>query len=391
MILASSFTGKKHDQVHQDVAAQQGHQDGVPDLRVVGDEQGAHLDALEHEGADEHGGGGVAGDAQAQQGHQGAAGEAVVGGLGGDQALRHAGAQQLGVLGPALGLGVGDEGGRGAAHAGEDAHEGAQQGGADDVDPLALEVPEEVELDLVLDLQGVLLGVGGVHAHLTLLQHLGDGEQADEHGEELEAALHLALQELGHHAVHVVHGELVHHGDEHAQHADPDAAEHLAPGEGGDDGEGEEDDEELLHRGELDGPGGQHGGEQGQHHQGDHAADEGGGDAHLQGPLALALQGHGVSVKGGAHRRGGAGDVDENGGDQAAGDAAHVQAQQQVEGHLHGVGVGQGEEHGHGHGGRHAGDCAEDDADDDAEQRHGQIFRTKSEWHKRSPAFLSTE
>ena len=386
---------EEHDQVHQDIAAQQGHQNGVPDHRIVGDEQGAHLNALEHEGADQDGGGGVAGNTQAQQGHQGAAGQAVVGSLRGDQALGHAGAQQLGVLGPALGLGVGDQGGRGAAHTGQDAHEGAQQGGAEHIDDLPLEVVEKAELDVVLDLQRIILAVGGVHASLTLLEHLGDGEQADEHGEELEAALHLALQELRDHAVFIVDGELVHHGYQHAQHTDPQAAEHLAPGQGGDDGEGEEDDEELLHGRELDGPAGQDGGEEGQHHQGDHAAHEGGGDADFQGAFSLAPQGHWVSVEGRTHRRRGAGNVDEDGGDQAAGDAAHIEAQQQIEGHLHGVGVGQGEEHGHGHGGRHTGDGAEDDADDDAEQGHGDVLRADHEGqfksHESHQPFFSRE
>ena len=56
-------------------------------------------------------------------------------------------------------------------------------------------------------------------------------------------------------------------------------------------------DEELLHGGELDGPAGQDGSEEGQHHQGDHAAHEGGGDADFQGAFSLAPQGHWVSVE----------------------------------------------------------------------------------------------
>ncbi len=41
-----------------------------------------------------------------------------------------------------------------------------------------------------------------------------------------------------------------------------------------------------FHGGELDGPAGQDGGEEGQHHQGDHAAHEGGGDADFQGAFS---------------------------------------------------------------------------------------------------------
>ena len=65
--------------------------------------------------------------------------------------------------------------------------------------------------------------------------------------------------------------------------------------------------------------------------RGDHAAHEGGGDADFQGAFSLAPQGHWVSVEGRTHRRRGAGNVDEDGGDQAAGDAAHIEAQQQTE------------------------------------------------------------
>ena len=225
---------------------------------------------------------------------------------------------------------------------------------------------------------------------LALLQHLGDGEQAHQHGEQLEALLHLGLAEGGDHAVGVVDGELIHQGDERAHQTDPDTPEHLALGQSGDNGQGEEDDQEFFNGGKLDGPAGENRSEDSQHSQRDHAAHEGGGDADFHGSLGLAPLRHRRAVKGGTQRGGGTGNVNEDGRNQTAGDAAHIQAQQQVQGHFHVVGVGQGQEGGHCHSGSHAGDSAEDDADGDTEGGDQNMGNSKCKGHFQSPAFLNT-
>lgn len=147
--------------------------------------RGTGLHALDHEGAQHDGSGTVAGDTQGEHGDHGAAGHGVVACLRGADALGSAVAELLLVLGPALGLVIGDEGGDVPAGAGHCADYGADDGRAEDGDCALLQVcyggKDPLQLHIMLNI-GLVVGVldGG--------QHLGESEQANQHGDKGETA-----------------------------------------------------------------------------------------------------------------------------------------------------------------------------------------------------------
>src|SRR5699024_8672987 len=107
-----------HVQVHdqqQHVSDKHTGGDAPDKVGVVLVQQGAGIQAVHDEGAQQNGNRGGAGDAQGEQGDQSGAGVGVVGRLGTGDALNGAVAEAAGVLGRLLLHGVGDEGGDGGA------------------------------------------------------------------------------------------------------------------------------------------------------------------------------------------------------------------------------------------------------------------------------------
>ena len=333
---------------------------------MLPEDQGAGLNALHDQGTQQQSGGGVAGDAQGQQGDDGAAHGGVVGRFRGHHAVDDAGAELLGVLGLVLGDGIGQHVGRSGADTGQDAQTDADQGAADAVGYLREELlqAEPKALDVKVGDDGGLLAGRGLVAILRRQQDLRDGEHAHQHGEDVEAA----VQGVGAEgiAAHRVDGSQAHCGQHQTDDAGDQALDQVLLGQGDDQCQGEDGDGEILPGAELDGDVGQGGRDTHQGQQAEDGAHKGEHDAHAQGLARLTLPGQGGAVQTGGHRGRGAGDVQQDGGDQAAGDAADVQGHQGglALGGRHAIGHGQ--EHGDGHGGGQSGDTAEQDANQGA-------------------------
>ncbi|MPM81572.1 hypothetical protein SDC9_128626 [bioreactor metagenome] len=84
-----------------------------------------------------------------------------------------------------------------------------------------------------------------------------------------------------------------------------------------------------------------------------------------------------MAVEDGADGRGRSGDVHQDGRDEPAADASHVEPDEQEKGDMEVVGVRQGQENGDGHGGRHARQGAEDNADGHAGDRHDEVDKAE--------------
>ena len=151
---------------------------------MLGEQLGTGLQTLQGQSADEHGGGGIAGDAQRQHGYQSAAGIAVVAGLRGGDALHAAGTELLRMLGALLGHVIGHKGGDVRTGGGDDADEGT--------DEAAHDGHRQGLLQVLLGGQhtGHLLGdVVLRHTGLEVHEHLSNGEQADHQRHRLKSAV----------------------------------------------------------------------------------------------------------------------------------------------------------------------------------------------------------
>ena len=130
------------DEQHEHIGDEDADDEGVGDAGLGLEQGGSRGKALDHKGAHEHGGDGVAGDAQCQHGDQRAAGDGVVGGLGVGDGFPGAVAEGFRVLGEDFTLVIGQPGGGVAAGAGDDADDDADEGGADIGDGVADQVLE---------------------------------------------------------------------------------------------------------------------------------------------------------------------------------------------------------------------------------------------------------
>ena len=345
-------------QQHEDDADEEGQVDEHDQLGIVAHQQGARLQALQHEGAEHHHGGGVAGDAQCQQRDHGATGGSAAGHFRSDDAVGVAGTEGLGFLGRGLGLGVGHDIGQAGAHAGQDADARTDQGGADDVLPLAEHVQGHTP-EFTLREGGVHDGVGFADA-ADLDQDLRDGEHTDEHRHDAEAGLEVGDAEVE--TRHAVGLTQAHAGKQQAQCGRDEALDQRLVGNGDDAAQGEQDEREIFAGAEVQGKGAQRRRQEHQTEEGEDTAEEGRENAVGQGPAGQAFLGHGVCVKGGGHTGGRAGDVQQRGRDQAAGDAADIDGHQQDKAVVHVHAVGDGHQQGHSHGGSQSGKSADDQA-----------------------------
>ena len=327
---------------------------------MLPEDQGTGLNALHDQRTQQQGGGGVAGDAQGQQGDDGAADGGVVGRFRGDHAVDDAGAELLGVLGLVFGNGIGQHVGRAGADTGQNAQTDADEGAADAVGDLREELLQRKAkaLDVEVGDDGGLLA-GRLVAVLRRQQDLRDGEHAHQHGEDVEAA----VQGVGAEgiAAHRVDGSQAYCSQHQTDDAGDQALDQVLLRQGDDQCQGENSDGEILPGAKLDGDIGQGGRDTHQGQQAEDGAHKGEHDAHAQGLARLTLPGQRGAVQTGGHRGRGAWDVQQNGRDETAGDAADVQ------GHQSGLPlggrhtIGHGQEHGDGHGGRQSGDTAEQD------------------------------
>ena len=357
------------DDDHEDVGDDHGDEGGGQVLRLIGEEQGAHLHALEREGGGHDGCRVAAGDTEAEQRDHRAAGGGVVRGLRGGNAVDDAGAELLGVLGELVLHGVAHEGGDGGAGARQDADHGADDGAA-----------QQDPLDAQKLLQGGHLGVdlalGAAHAVIRgealfgvgLLQNLGHGEKTDQHGDHLHAAeqVHLAEGQTG----DARHGVLAHAGQQQAEKAGDDGGEDMIGVKHHQDRKTEEGDGEEVALPEGQRRFCQRLGQEEHDQRGEEAADRGGDQRHAQGLAGFAALGHGISVKGRGRRGGHAGDLEEDRRDGAARDGRAVDRDEEDDGGHRAHRIGEGEAQGHGHGGRNAGQGAEDGAQDDGQHDH---------------------
>ena len=181
------------DQQHQRVRQDVGGVDAVGEAGVLRDEQRPGLDAVDGHGAEHDGGDGVAGNAERHDGHQRAADVGVVGGLRGDDALGVAVAELLRRLGELLGLVVGHHARRAAADRRQDADDEADDGrpqragtAGRRISQIHLEMREPLELG-VLASAARLCSSGRIQL-LDVGHDLREGEDADQHGQEREAA-----------------------------------------------------------------------------------------------------------------------------------------------------------------------------------------------------------
>ena len=278
---------------------------------------------MDHKGPQQHGRHTVAGDAQGQQGDEGAADDCVVGGLGGHHAVHDPSAVLLRVLGGLFGGHPGENTGGGAPDAGQDTDAGTDEGGAQCVPLLPHELlpgeSEALDFKALLDLSGLshlfdLFSVG---------QHLRNGKDADQGRQDVKAGGQFVDTEgesLG-----SINGRHTHQGNDQAQAAGEQSLNHAGARQGGDHREGKEAHAEVLDGGKLQGNLRHGRGHEHKHQEGEQAAQEGEYHSGTQSLARLTLFGHGGAIEAGGDGGGGAGDVDEDGRDQAAGDPADVE------------------------------------------------------------------
>ena len=274
-----------------------------------------------------------------------------------------------GILGGTHFNGIAQEGRDGGAGAGQDADDGAQDGGARDSD---LHIPQFLEAhQLGAD------GLDGLALFLLLLgqllEHFHSSEQADHDGDQLDAGGQQGAAEGE--ADVALDGVDADAGQPQADQAAGHGAHHVALVQGHQDGKAQEGHSEQLGRTELQRHAGQRPGEQQQGDAADDTAD-GGGDQHdAQCLAAFTAGGHGIAVKGGGGAGRRAGDREQDGADAAAGDGGAVHGHQQSDGGqgLQGVAEGHGDHHGHGRAdaGHGAHDGANHGAHADVKQRYG--------------------
>ena len=329
------------DQDHHDRSDDHSGEDRIDQICMVGKEQGTGRQLMECKAAQQNGGNGVTGNAQREQRDHCTADRGVVGALGGNDTIHNAGTEQLGMLGLILGHNIGENVGCTAADAGENADTDTDQGRAEEVGEL---LPEFLHAETeALDALGVGCGDRKAIVKLGLLsgvEQLGYGKQADEHGQRGEAA-HQSLIAKGK-ADRGVNGRNAHSGKHKAQYTGKQALDHGAAGQCGDHGQGEKGDSKIFKKAEACGDLGQGGGNENQCENTEHRTQEGENDAAAQRLHALAPLHHGIAVPTGGYRGGSAGDLDQNSGDQAAGDGTDIQAHHERKGRdrFHAVGNG---------------------------------------------------
>ena len=242
---------------------------------MLGEQLGAGGDTLHGKSAQKHGRVGVAGNAQGQQGDQGGARNGVVGRLGGHNRLLGTVPVFLGMLGGPLGFIVRQERGDGRAGAGHRADKHAQNAGLEQHHLVFQYVAEAGLLLFHLDRRS-----GGL-VHVPGLGHdLRDGEQADEHGNGINTALH-AVDTEGE-AADAIHGIDADAGDQQPYKAHQQALDLGLSAHAGNNRQSKESQGEILGRAELQRKAGNGRRGKQQNRTAEQAADGGGGQCIMQ-------------------------------------------------------------------------------------------------------------
>ena len=215
-----------------------------------------------------------------------------------------------------------------------------------------------------------LCRVDPLRAHLDDLSYR---EQADHHRELLKSVfqLHQAKGE----PLRAAHRGDAEQGDDDAEHPGHQPLEQVPAGHGADHGQGEQADGEILLGTEPQRHLRQGGRDEDKGQDGQHRAPEGIKDAHAQCLARLTALRHRRTVKGGGHGGGSPGDLQQDGGDQAAGGPAHIQPDQHPDTVYRRHAVGERKAQGHRHGGSQSWDGAEDDPD-----HHSGQDQTDGKW-----------
>ena len=365
--LRKAPAAQKADAQHKELDQHKAREEGVGHGRIAGKQLRSRLEALNDQSAHEHGGHGLAGDAQRQHGDQGAAGHGVVGCLRACYALDGAFSELLFVMGELPGGIIAQEAGDGCARAGKNADQvaddpGAEDGGGDPLDLLTAQGDLVAELGCLCPLLDFLLRQN---------QHLRHGEQTDQGAGGVDALIQRGLSE--HEPLSALHGVHADGGQQQAQRTGDQALQQGLGRHARDNGQAEDRKPEIFRRSEFHGQLRQQRSEKVQRDAGEQTAAEGGEAGHGQRLARLPLQGELVALNGGGGRGGGARRVDQNGGDGAAEDRAAVDGAQHDQSRFRGHGKCHGQQQRNAHGGGQAWQTADDDADGGAAGHKQQI------------------
>ena len=329
--LDKTLDAEQHEEQHEQRGQADDEVDGIHQSAALIKDQRARGDTVDDQAAQQDRRDAIAGDTQRQQGNHCTANRCVVCRLRGNHAVHDASTKLFRGLGTVLDRGIGHDAGCTAADTGQDANAGADKCRDKEVDDLALEfLPGETQtMDLIHG--GVLnddfLGLDDFLRHSHDLRHC---IQADQNDQLLEAGLHIhTAKVITHDTVKSTDAE---RGKDDTQQRCCQTFDHIFACQRNDQRQGENGQCAILKCTKLDRDSCQIGRND---HQGDQTKDgteEREEDAGAQRLCALALARHGRAVKCSDHRSGRAGNIQQNRGDQAAGDAANVQRHQQCNG-----------------------------------------------------------
>ena len=345
---------------HTEVCQHQSRKHAVNGGQLSDIHHGARGDALHDKGTQQDRGDGVAGNTQRQQRDHSTAGAAVVGRLGSSNAVGDTGAVQLRVLAGRLAGTVGDEHRNITACTGDSTDEGADKAAGKDVGPDltdGFEIRQHIG-DLFLRLLLLLLAADdALHAG----DDLGDGEQTDQCGDELEAVQQAGLLG-GDKARDAIGGIQTYGTQQHTKEGADQTLCHRFAGDGNDDGQTKDSQHEHFAGAKVHGHISHQRREEGHDQSTDDAAAEGSEHCNGQSLAGLSLLAHGLTVQQGGGSSRGAGGMDQDGRDRAAVHTAAVDAQQQADGRDQIHTKRERNEQRHAHGGGHARDRAQQNA-----------------------------
>ena len=313
---------RQHDRVREDVRREH----PVRELGVLRDEERPRLDAVDRERAEHDRGHRVAGDAERHDGHQRPGHVGVVRRLRGDDPLRDAGAELLGMARELLRLVVGEHVGGAAADRRQHADHQPDERRPEQQERARHDLPDHLAVrHHETDRAVRALGRGRRAAHALHLRHdLAEGEHPDQHRQEGDAALDEADPEgeprLAEHRVAAEHG-----------HDEAERAREQALGERGldqarDHRQREHEEREVFPRAELEREPGERPGRADEDDRAEQPAEDRRPDAEPERAAGLALAHHRVAVERRRDRGRLARDAEQARGDQPAGLAADVDA-----------------------------------------------------------------
>lgn len=356
-----------HHQHHYRGHHQPGKQ-AVDQFTALLEQQRTGDDAMEHQATQDNGSYRIPGDSQGQQRNQSPADGGVVGGFGSHNAIHAAGTEFFRMLALLFGHTVGHNIGRSAADPRQDADADADQGGPDEVHELVLEFLESKPKAFDFVFQD--LAFFGFHPFCSCFQDFSRGKKPDHHWQLGKSVFQFRNPESEPGGTGDVGNP--EQGNHDAEDPGHHRFERVVGNHGSDHSQREETDGKGFNGAELQSSFRQRRSNEEQSHHGKNGSQEGVENADAQGPAPFTPFRHGRPVKGGGHGRGCAGDFQQDGGNQTAGSASHIQGNQ------HGNPVkgrhpkGNGQTQGHRHGGSEPGYGPKDDPHNDPYQDNQQ-------------------